>query len=297
VPKETQREKDVAAYEELLDLIARAERGSSWHEAFEFLTANKKRLELLPGHWLEDALVSLEHSPLLEIQDQWRRKFIINHRLFPIALLLQNIDEAQDRFEESAWWLAGMFTSGNLSEDRWRSGMAMALVMLASTDLVLATGNNVSRADIQRATRRFDYDLAYLEKWKPEGSQASIAHRASLYAGGIRGQAFRNFEETFARQKEETVLEDQSLIDTKEHPVFQPFPFGWVAVYDAIGDNNTCGPCAAAAAQRYFLLTRGPFPGQICQGQAKCRCRRTPRYLPEEYRRLVKEDRDKPQWI
>jgi hypothetical protein len=284
-------------YWQLLDLVDRAERGAVWREAFEFLTRNKAKLDLLPDHWLEDALVSLEHSDLLRTQDQWRRKFLIEHKLFPIRMLIDNLDVAQDRFEESALWLAGMFTSGQMTESQWRSGMAMALLMLASTDLILSTGNNVTDLAIKQAVRRFEYDLHYLKNWQPEGSAASIAHRGSLYGGGIRGQAFQRFEETFTKEAEETVLEDQSLIDTKEHPVLQPFPFGWVAEYVAIGDSHTCRPCADAAAKKYFLLSRGPFPGSVCKGQARCRCRRIPRYLPQEYQRLAREDRDKPQWL
>ncbi len=60
---------------------------------------------------------------------------------------------------------------------------------------------------------------------------------------------------------------------------------GWVVEYIAQDDDRTCSPCSDA--QGYYLPGDGPYPGQICLGRHRCRCRRVPVYDPEIYATLI----------
>lgn len=60
---------------------------------------------------------------------------------------------------------------------------------------------------------------------------------------------------------------------------------GWVAYYEARDDDSTCAPCSAA--QGFYLVGRGPYPGRICLGRHRCRCRRYNVYNPERYAALL----------
>ena len=57
--------------------------------------------------------------------------------------------------------------------------------------------------------------------------------------------------------------------------------YGWIVRYIARDDDRTCGPCSEA--QGYYLPGTGPYPGEICLGRHRCRCRRRPVFAPDIY--------------
>jgi len=40
----------------------------------------------------------------------------------------------------------------------------------------------------------------------------------------------------------------------------------------AVGDENTCLPCAQAAEASPYAVGEVPLPGELCDGQDACRC-------------------------
>lgn len=60
--------------------------------------------------------------------------------------------------------------------------------------------------------------------------------------------------------------------------------YGWVYEYQPIDDGKTCRRCHEAKG--YYLSGQGPYPGQICLGGWRCRCRRVAVYNPDIYARL-----------
>ena len=61
--------------------------------------------------------------------------------------------------------------------------------------------------------------------------------------------------------------------------------YGWIVRYIARDDDRTCGPCSEA--QGYYLPGTGPYPGEICLGRHRCRCRREPVFAPDIYASLI----------
>lgn len=61
---------------------------------------------------------------------------------------------------------------------------------------------------------------------------------------------------------------------------------GWVIEYHARDDRHTCTPCLEAEEASPFLPGEGVFPGAVCRGRGRCRCRRVPRFDPITYDRL-----------
>ena len=94
-------------------------------------------------------------------------------------------------------------------------------------------------------------------------SQAYLASRLAMY--GARGRA------GFFRAAEEYDGESAG--------------YGWVVRYVARDDDATCGPCSEA--QGYYLPGDGPYPGEVCLGRHRCRCRRVSVYAPDVYESLI----------
>lgn len=79
-----------------------------------------------------------------------------------------------------------------------------------------------------------------------------VTARARLYSGAGRALWYRQAEDREAR--------------------------GWVIDYIAVDDSGTCAPCIQAESGGPYLFGDGPFPGEVCLGRGRCRCRRQPRF-------------------
>jgi hypothetical protein len=64
---------------------------------------------------------------------------------------------------------------------------------------------------------------------------------------------------------------------------------GTVVYYVALDDAGTCSPCFSADLNSPYLPgdPDSPYPGRVCRGRGRCRCRRELRYNPSAYRRLA----------
>lgn len=101
--------------------------------------------------------------------------------------------------------------------------------------------------------------LAALSRYSAE----YLAGRLAQYGAAARGQFFRAAEE----------FDGESA------------GYGWIVRYIARDDDRTCGPCSDA--QGYYLPGTGPYPGEICLGRHRCRCRREPVFAPDIYATLA----------
>lgn len=60
---------------------------------------------------------------------------------------------------------------------------------------------------------------------------------------------------------------------------------GWIIYYTARDDDRTCAACSSA--EGYYLPNRGPYPGAVCYGHGRCRCRRIASYDAARYAELL----------
>lgn len=153
---------------------------------------------------------------------------------------------------------------------------AVDLVRLSTLEQAsLGAGRRLLPSELSALDSRLRVQLAYLSRFADrlalgfvEGSplspmsEAAIRARLVLYRGEVRA-AF------YAAQEFDT-------------------PEGYVADYVAVDDGGTCGPCHSAGARSPYLPgdPDSPYPGRVCRGRGRCRCRRELRYAPDEAARL-----------
>lgn len=116
--------------------------------------------------------------------------------------------------------------------------------LLPTESLVLERGPILDQMDyLDGFTRHLrDHDV----------TEAYIISRAKLYGGAGRALWYRTAEEAA--------------------------PIGWVVDYVSVDDSGTCLPCVVSEIQGPYLFGHGPFPGEVCLGRGRCRCRREPRF-------------------
>lgn len=120
--------------------------------------------------------------------------------------------------------------------------------------------------------QRFGDYLAYAFSTGTPASEPRTINRAASYGGTGRAAFYQTLEKH---------LKD-ILTDGTE---------GYIVQYVAKDDPRTCQPCHDA--QGYYLPTHGPYPGEVCLGQAFCRCTRVIIYDPYTYRIIVEEQKKK----
>ncbi len=183
-----------------------------------------------------------------------RRKAMKDVNRILLEDLIADLDEAQTKYEETVAmpWMGF-------------DGMVVALFIHYAT--VYALLHRAKAEDIAKQLgRSFQVDLSYLRKWidsKEEQSDEQKANRAKLYTGNSRGTFFQAYEVTQAKA----------------------YPHGWVALYQTRDDAHVCADCNDAAG--YYLLTQGPFPGRVCRGRARCRCKRLIVWNPTQHKLLT----------
>jgi len=179
----------------------------------------------------------------------------------------------QESYQGESAQLARNLANGLLTTAEWQTAMNESLLSHFRSLTYLGYNlplSGTQEAEFLRIVRvqqaylsRFadQYQLSVLrgEPWSAE----YIAARAALYSGAMRGFAYRAAE---------------SVSDFNEGFVFQ---------YIAVDDERTCSPCIDAALGSPYLANQGPYPGEVCEGRSRCRCRREPIYDPEAYQELI----------
>jgi hypothetical protein len=185
----------------------------------------------------------------------------------------------QDQFEKRNARFAFLLFTGAMSLAAWRvnfwhivkrlflsqaalgaHGVPLGLVALA--ELLKREADYVHRfAEAVFAGRAAAAAGVTPEKRTPT-TEGQIRSRGDLYTGVPRGVFYQQLEDS------------------------RPLELGFVIEYVAKDDVNTCDPCSRAAG--YYLPGTGPMPGQVCEGQGKCRCIRRQVFFPEKHKELQK---------
>lgn len=188
------------------------------------------------------------------------------------------ITGAQTEFEAMARGLATQLSTGRITVAQWQLGIEGAIRTHIVQQAGIGGGSTVLTprqwAEVERIMgeqtaylSRFADTVALRQGQGAPLSEAYIGNRAEAYGGVGRGLGFSELEAA--------LVEDGSL------------PGGWVCDYISMDDSATCTACLEAQRQGPYLPGRGPFPGQVCLGRQRCRCRREYRYDPVTYARLT----------
>lgn len=192
-----------------------------------------------------------------------------------IEELLKVHERLQDNFERRNWVLAVALLAGGTVR-AWQTKLLDAIKRLILSQFILGSGRVPTSHDLAILTEKIKREAAFLKRFALSvalslsgqsavpATEAAISNRGSLYSGVARG--------TFYEAMEDRI---DHLIDQRE---------GWVMEYIPRDDVSTCSPCSKARG--FYLIGAGPYPGQICEGRGRCRCRRVPRFLPNIFRSL-----------
>lgn len=186
--------------------------------------------------------------------DENRRAAIINVNHIILEQMIAALDEAQAKYEEAVAlpWV-----------DHDHVLLALFLHYATCYALIMHVAPDVAD-HLKMVVRSWKVDYHHLKRWNDEKhieSDAQRASRAKLYTGNIRGTVFRQHEVGAVKQ----------------------YSAGWVAYYKT-KDANACEPCHDA--EGFHLMGQGPFPGQVCKGRARCRCKRIIVWNPAQHKIL-----------
>ncbi len=187
------------------------------------------------------------------------------------------VDALQTAFEAQARQFAADLAAGRLTLADWQATFGQAVRQhLAAQTLAGAGTRTLSPAQLTRLDALARRETAYLSRFadqivvaQAQGkplTEAQIGARSEQYAGTARGEFFRAAE---LAERQNGGLAD-----------------GYVIEYVAVGDKHTCDPCLSAVG--YYLPGAGPYPGQVCYGRSRCRCRRLWVYDPARYAELTR---------
>jgi hypothetical protein len=186
-------------------------------------------------------------------------------------------DAAADHFEQDALSLAVRYHGGRITLGEWQVTFAGRVGSELAALAYLGAGTNelpdAARAELARQTllqagyvSRFADDMAIRRAQGSPMTLLGMAARSALYAGAAYGLYF------YSQEAAEGAGRD-----------------GYVVEYKSVDSPTTCRPCHAA--EGYYLPTTGPYPGQVCRGRSRCRCRRILRFDPQVYRQLTGQAR------
>jgi hypothetical protein len=180
----------------------------------------------------------------------------------------------QDSFQQESAALAQQLSRGAITVTEWHTAMNESLLSHYRSVAYAGYGTlNLSTAQQAAFDRAVLLQQAYLSRFADNyalsimrgepWSQEYIASRAAMYSGAMRGFAYQAAEADSG------------------------FDEGWVFLYIAVDDDRTCNPCIDAMSGSPYLGGQGPYPGEVCDGRSRCRCRREPIYDPQAYDVLV----------
>lgn len=178
------------------------------------------------------------------------------------------VNKFQDEFSERARRIAERLNEKGF---RTRQGHAQAKRLIREhtlTQAMLGVGRPLTLKEIARIEKIINAEEKKLQRFMDKVSIRrvqrnpmsvdAIASRLEMYSGVGRAEYYKASE----------------LVDSDDDTV---------ELYSAKDDNNTCTPCLENHG-KYFLPGQGPFPGEVCKGRGRCRCRR----IPEQNKRLAK---------
>jgi hypothetical protein len=184
---------------------------------------------------------------------------------------IRRADRMQNQFGRDSRRLANAITKKGARISTFQKRGLELIRQHGLTQAMLGKGNYLTpreQADfeerLQFHTGKFQDFVDEIALRRAQGkpySKRYIANRLESYSGFGRGEMFRL----------SGIEEDDG--DTVED-------------YIALDDGPTCSPCHEAAAGGPYLPGEGPFPGQVCKGRGKCRCRRSPRADKRKARQL-----------
>ncbi len=181
-------------------------------------------------------------------------------------------ERLQDRYMEQARQLAEQAAE---NVQQWHTAMRDLLSTYLTGMTVLGLQRpTLTTAERSRLLQSIGVQLTFLYQFAGQVavqaqtshalSVAQIAARSELYAGAGRELWFRASEQ-----------------DTTA---------GYIVRYIAVDDANTCPKCVLAEQQGPWMPGQGPFPGAVCYGKGRCRCRRELAYDPQSYQHLVDDN-------
>ena len=196
---------------------------------------------------------------------------------------MELIDEIQAAYEANVATLARQVATTQIivspdrapiqyTVQRWQQEMSGEIADHLVRQVMGAQGwEQLTVAQQQRLAEILARENAYLGRFadtlalrRAQGnplSEGYIRIRAESYAGVGRAEAFLTNELRAGAEA------------------------GWVYEYQAVDDAGTCSPCHDARG--YYLANQGPYPGAVCLGRSRCRCRRVATYAPDIYARLT----------
>jgi len=169
--------------------------------------------------------------------------------------------------------LAAALVSGQMTLAAWQAQMATLVADEMLSQALLGSDGDLAGEDMAELEADAAEQAAYVSRFADEMalgllierpmSEGQIAARSALYAGVGWGWYFRAYERRLGKER------------------------GIVVRYVAHDDDRTCGPCHEAEAGSPYLPDAGPFPGDVCAGGGRCRCRREEYYDMEAWQRLT----------
>lgn len=214
-------------------------------------------------------------AALLRMKDGRPTLEKVRERIAALQLrhLLDANDRAHEEFERRNRLLAGMLAAG-MAVWLWHRHQRANVAGHVIAQAVLGGRGALRRPDAVAATLReqggfllgFADELALKRSRGETVTADAVTARADLYGGAGRKTFYQELEAYQA--------------------ALGPLP-GWVHEYIPKDDAATCLPCHAAKG--FYLIGQGPWPGDVCDGRGRCRCRRVPRYLPAVYAELLRD--------
>lgn len=193
---------------------------------------------------------------------------------------MQNIhDQLQERFAKRVSSITEMVLAFLIPIYIWQSLMIEEINTHIASQVILGSrgkhGKHKNEMDSRASfqlwfLQRFGDYLAFSAATSVPLSESKTVSRAISYGGTGRAAYYYTLERN---------LQD-ILTDGAE---------GYIVQYVAMDDPRTCNPCHDA--QGYYLPTDGPYPGEVCLGQAYCRCKRVLIFDPYTYRMLLDKKR------
>ena len=186
-------------------------------------------------------------------------------------------DRLQDWHAESAARLARDLAAGSISVAEFQRRMLQINNQHNAAQVALGAGSRYRQAVAGIAAETIR-QAAYLQRFADVAAGhmlraaagmgqpltlGQLAERAAMYGGIGRALFFQALEQY--RQTDNGA--------------------GWIVRYEARDDDRTCSPCHQA--QGYYLPGTGPYPGQVCLGGHRCRCRRIAIFDPVRYAELT----------
>lgn len=183
------------------------------------------------------------------------------------ATKAQQVELLQDWFIVEARTLAPLATTNVAG---WQVGMRELIRAYLIQQTQMGLGRAIGPGEAEALFQTINEQLAYLSRFADEVAIRQLLEDAlSELQIGARSELYGGMGRALWYQAEEATIAD-----------------GWVVDYVSQDDKGVCDACVAADQASPYLPGSGPYPGSICFGKSRCRCRRVARYAPEAAARL-----------